>query len=436
MFPYPSGDLHTGHWYAVAPSDAAARYRRMLGYNVMFPMGFDAFGLPAENAAIRRGVDPKEWTYANIERMRGQLKAMGAMFDWDREIASCDPDYYRWTQWWFLKLYERGLAYRAEAAANWCPGCQTVLANEQVLDGRCERSDDVVERRFLTQWFFRITDYADELLRFDGLEWPERIQTMQRNWIGRSEGARLHFGLDVEGVDERLTVFTTRPDTVYGATFMVLAPEHPLVGRITTDAQRSAVDEYVRARLPRHRDRAALDGAGEDRRVHRRLRDQPLQRRSHPDLDRRLRARGPTGRARSWPCPRTTSATSSSRRSSGSTSCRCSTTPRIDVSKSLTEAFTAGGRMINSGPFDGTAASDAIGRVTSHAEGEGVGEGAITYRLRDWLISRQRYWGAPHPDDPLRGMRHRSRARGGSAGPPPRERPLRADRPVAADADR
>ncbi|MES4791669.1 MAG: leucine--tRNA ligase, partial [Chloroflexota bacterium] len=244
MFPYPSGDLHTGHWYAMAPSDAAARYWRMRGYNVLFPMGFDAFGLPAENAAIKRGIDPKAWTYANIDRMRGQLRMMGASFDWDREVITSDPEYYKWTQWWFLKFYEKGLAYRAEAAANWCPGCQTVLANEQVVDGRCERSDDLVERRFLTQWFFRITAYAEELLRFDGIDWPERIKVMQTNWIGRSEGATLEFPIDVPGIDVPLEVFTTRPDTVFGATFMVLAPEHPLVERITTAEQRPAVDDY------------------------------------------------------------------------------------------------------------------------------------------------------------------------------------------------
>jgi leucyl-tRNA synthetase len=214
MFPYPSGDLHTGHWYAMAPSDAAARYRRMQGYNVLFPMGFDAFGLPAENAAIKRGIDPKAWTYANIDRMRGQLRMMGASFDWDREVITSDPEYYKWTQWWFLKFYEKGLAYRAEAAANWCPGCQTVLANEQVIDGRCERSDDIVERRFLTQWFFRITAYAEELLRFDGIDWPERIKVMQTNWIGRSEGATLQFRVDVPGVDEPLRVNTRTPRPV------------------------------------------------------------------------------------------------------------------------------------------------------------------------------------------------------------------------------
>ncbi|MEX1103988.1 MAG: class I tRNA ligase family protein, partial [Dehalococcoidia bacterium] len=247
MFPYPSGDLHTGHWYHYSGADTHARYMRMKGYNVMFPMGFDAFGLPAENAAIKAGVDPAGWTATNIDNFRRQFKMMGSSFDWSREVITSDPDYYRWTQWWFLQLFHRGLAYRAEAAANWCPGCQTVLANEQVVNGRCERSDDIVERRFLTQWFFKITDYADELLRFEGIEWPERIQTMQTNWIGRSEGAILHFPIDVSGVEERLSVFTTRPDTVYGATFMVVAPEHPLVDRITTPVQRAVVEAYIQA---------------------------------------------------------------------------------------------------------------------------------------------------------------------------------------------
>ncbi|HJP41371.1 MAG TPA: class I tRNA ligase family protein, partial [Dehalococcoidia bacterium] len=201
MFPYPSGDLHTGHWYAMAPSDAAARYRRMLGYNVLFPMGFDSFGLPAENAAIRRGVDPHGWTHSNIERMHQQLRMMGPSFDWDREIVTSDPNYYEWTQWWFLQLFNRGLAYREAAQANWCTGCQTVLANEQVIDGVCERCDSPVTRRFLTQWFFKTTAYAEELLDFDGLQWPEPIKTRQANWIGRSEGEDLDFKVDVSGVD-------------------------------------------------------------------------------------------------------------------------------------------------------------------------------------------------------------------------------------------
>ena len=396
MFPYPSGDLHTGHWYVLAPTDAAARFRRMQGYNVMFPIGFDAFGLPAENAAIERGVDPKEWTYQNIERMREQLHAMGASFDWDREVVTCDPDYYRWTQWWFLKLYERGLSYRAEAAANWCPGCQTVLANEQVLDGRCERSDDVVERRFLTQWFFKITDYAEELLDFSKIEWPERIATMQRNWIGRSDGASLDFAVDVPGIAEPLTVFTTRPDTVYGATFMVLAPEHPLVEHITTSDQCGAVVEYVAAaaqvteieRLSTDRTKTGVfTGA---------YAINPFSGTRIPiwTADYVLVTYG-TGAIMAVPAH-------DQRDFEFARKYDLAVVPVFDsadvnVSEPLTAAFTEGGAMINSGPFDGTPADEAVERLTAHAEAEGTGTGAVTYRLRDWLISRQRYWGTPIP---------------------------------------
>ena len=396
MFPYPSGDLHTGHWYVLAPTDAAARFKRMQGYNVMFPIGFDAFGLPAENAAIERGVDPKEWTYQNIERMREQLHAMGASFDWDREVVTCDPDYYRWTQWWFLKLYERGLAYRAEAAANWCPGCQTVLANEQVLDGRCERSDDVVERRFLTQWFFKITDYAEELLDFSKIEWPERIATMQRNWIGRSDGASLDFAVDVPGIAEPLTVFTTRPDTVYGATFMVLAPEHPLVEQLTTAEQRGAVVEYVAAavqateieRLSTDRAKTGVfTGA---------YAINPFSGARIPIwiADYVLLTYG-TGAIMAVPAH-------DQRDFEFARKYDLAVVPVFDsadvnVSEPLTAAFTEGGAMINSGRFDGTPGDEAVARLNAHAETEGTGRGAVTYRLRDWLISRQRYWGTPIP---------------------------------------
>ena len=248
MLPYPSGDLHIGHWFAMSPSDAAARYRRMTGYNVLFPMGFDAFGLPAENAAIKRGIHPLKWTYENIDYMRNQLKLMGTMFDWSREVITCDPEYYKWTQWWFLQLLKHDLAYKKRAAVWWCPKDQTVLANEQVIDGKCERCDTVVSKRDLEQWFFRITNYADELLEFNDIQWTDQVMTMQRNWIGRSEGAHLDFGLDVPGVDTKdVTVFTTRPDTVFGVTFFVLAPEHPLVDQITTPEQRAAVEAYVAA---------------------------------------------------------------------------------------------------------------------------------------------------------------------------------------------
>ncbi|OIO97940.1 MAG: leucine--tRNA ligase [Anaerolineae bacterium CG2_30_64_16] len=268
MLPYPSGDLHIGHWYAMTPSDAAARYRRMKGYNVFFPIGFDAFGLPAEGAAIKHGIHPYTWTMANIERMRAQLRSMGAMWAWDHEAVSCDPRYYAWTQWFFLKLYEHGLAYRKFAPVDFCPHCNTTLAREQVWgeDRHCERCGTPVIKKELEQWFFKITDYADELLRFDGIDWPERIRTMQTNWIGRSEGAEVTFpidmgdsgsGIGVQSADtaipntqypipgtDAITVFTTRPDTLWGATFMVLAPEHPLVEKLTTEEHRAAVDAY------------------------------------------------------------------------------------------------------------------------------------------------------------------------------------------------
>ena len=249
MLPYPSGDLHIGHWYAMAPSDVRARYSRMRGYNVLFPMGFDAFGLPAENAAIDRGIHPYTWTMSNIERMRKQLKSMGAMFDWEREAISCLPGYYRWTQWFFLKFYEAGIAYKAFAPVDFCPHCNTTLAREQVWgdDRHCERCGTPVVKKDLDQWFFRITKYADELLDFGGIDWPERVEAMQTNWIGRSEGADVVFPLTSPGSagGTGIVVFTTRPDTLWGATFMVLAPEHPLVRELTTPGQRAEVEAYA-----------------------------------------------------------------------------------------------------------------------------------------------------------------------------------------------
>ncbi len=396
MFPYPSGDLHTGHWYAMAPSDAAARYRRMQGHNVMFPMGFDAFGLPAENAAIKRGIDPAEWTFANVDRMRSQLRLMGASFDWDREVVTASPDYYKWTQWWFLQLYNGGLAYRAEAAANWCPGCQTVLANEQVVDGRCERSDDVVERRFLTQWFFRITAYAEELLKFDDVDWPESIRTRQTNWIGRSEGARLTFAVDAAGVDEPITVFTTRPDTVYGATFMVLAPEHPLVQRITTPAQREAVANYV-SQTARQTEIERLSTEKEKTGVFTgAYAVNPFNGARIPIwiADYVLVTYG-TGAIMAVPAHDERDFAFA--RKYGLEVIPVFSHPEVDTSQPLTAAYAHGDRMINSGPFDGTPDAEAFDRVSAYAEERGFGERTVNYRLRDWLISRQRYWGAPIP---------------------------------------
>ncbi|MFH1638969.1 MAG: class I tRNA ligase family protein, partial [Chloroflexota bacterium] len=263
MFPYTSGDLHIGHWYAMVPSDVRARFKRMQGYNVLHPMGFDSFGLPAENAAIKRGIHPHNWTMQNITNMRRQLKSIGAIYDWSREAITCLPEYYRWTQWFFLKMYEAGLAYRAMAPVNWCPSCQTVLANEQVIgeDAVCERCETPVIHRNLEQWFFRITKYADELMRHDGLDWPERIKLMQRNWVGRSEGTEISFLIDSSSATQKeIRVFTTRPDTVFGVTFMVFAPEHPLVAEITTPDKKAEVEAYIeRTRRRNERERLSTE---------------------------------------------------------------------------------------------------------------------------------------------------------------------------------
>jgi leucyl-tRNA synthetase len=260
MYPYPSGDLHMGHWYAMVPSDTRARWMRLKGYNVIFPMGFDSFGLPAENAAIKRGIHPKEWTYANIERMRSQLRSMGPMFDWERECITSDPAFYKWSQWFFLKLYDLGLAYKKMSPVDFCPTCNTTLAREQVWgeDRHCERCGTPVIKKDLDQWFFKITTYADELLDYSKLNWPERVHAMQKNWIGRSEGAEVVFKTELGG--HELPVFTTRPDTLWGASFMVMAPEHPLVAELTTAEQRAQVEAYVeQATRQTEIDRLAVD---------------------------------------------------------------------------------------------------------------------------------------------------------------------------------
>ena len=397
MLPYTSGDLHIGHWFAMAPSDTIARFRRMNGANVLFPMGFDAFGLPAENAAIARGTHPKDWTDGNIERMRGQLKRMGAMFDWEREVNTSAPDYYRWTQWWFLKLFEQGLAYRGGAAVNWCPSCATVLANEQVEDGRCERSGDLVEQREMEQWFFRITDYADELLANEAMAWPEHVKLMQRNWIGRSEGAEASFALEspaADGTDE-IRVFTTRPDTLHGVTFMVLAPEHRLVAELTTEGQREEVEAYVRASLRAselERQSAERDKTGvftgsycvnrlTGERVPIWIADYVLASYgtgavmgvpAHDDRD--FEFAGLFG----LPIPVVIA-------------------PEDWDGAPLAEAYLEPGVLVNSGQFDGTPSEEAKAAITAHLDANGWGGPTVQYRLRDWLISRQRYWGAPIP---------------------------------------
>ena len=251
MFPYPSGDLHIGHWFAYSGGDAAARFKRMEGYNVLHPQGFDAFGLPAENAAIRSNIHPRFWTYSNIAKMRNQFDLMGNSYDWSRQIITCDPEYYKWNQYFFLKFLENGLAYRSEGAVNWCPEpCQTTLANEQVIDGKCERCETPVIKRNMSQWYFAITKYADEMLDMSGIDWPEKVITSQENWIGRSEGVNIRFDISEYALDTKaIATFTTRIDTIFGVTFVVLAPEHPLVDGLTQPEYRATVEEYVAAAI-------------------------------------------------------------------------------------------------------------------------------------------------------------------------------------------
>ncbi|GLV58808.1 leucine--tRNA ligase [Dictyobacter sp. S3.2.2.5] len=400
MFPYPSGDLHMGHWYNYSPFDAYGRFKRMQGYNVMQPIGFDAFGLPAENAAIKRGVQARTWTLSNIENMRKQLRAMGAQWDWQREVITCLPDYYKWTQWLFLQFYKKGLAYRTKAPANWCPGCNTTLANEQVLaDGTCERCGSMVIRKEIDQWLLKISAYAERLLDFSEVEdWPEKTITMQRNWIGRSEGAEIRFSAEIDGQVEEVPVFTTRPDTIYGVTFFVLAPEHPWVEKITTPEQRAEVDAYVtQARRMTEIERMSSDkeksgvftgayvtnpvsgekipvwiadyvlmsyGAGAIMGVPAHdQRDFEFARKFGIPIREVIRGEGEEA-----------------------------TDPAT-----WTEAKEALGVMVNSGPFDGTPGEESKARVIAYIEEKGIGHSKINYRLRDWLISRQRYWGAPIP---------------------------------------
>jgi leucyl-tRNA synthetase len=399
MFPYPSGDLHMGHLEAFSGGDAIARYKWMRGYNVLHPIGWDAFGLPAENAAIKRGgVHPKEWTYANIEQQRRSFVRLGMSFDWSRQFNTCDPSYYRWTQWLFLKLYERGLAYRKAAAVNWCPKDQTVLANEQVVGGRCERCDTPVTKRELEQWFFRITAYADRLLddmaQLTG--WSERVLTMQRNWIGRSEGADVRFRV-VETGDE-VVVFTTRPDTLWGVTFFVLAPEHPLARRLVAGTEREAAFEAFLERV-RRRTEVERTAAGRRREglflgAHA---ENPVNGERVPiyAADYVLLEYG-TGAIMGVPAHDQRDFEFA--RQEG-LPVRVVIQPpgeRLEGDR-MVEAYPGEGVMVASGPFDGTPTDVAVERVTRWLEERGLGRRAVRYRLRDWLISRQRYWGAPIP---------------------------------------
>ncbi|MGD9394624.1 MAG: leucine--tRNA ligase [Dehalococcoidia bacterium] len=396
MFPYTSGDLHIGHWYPMAPSDVHARYKRMQGYNVLYPMGFDAFGLPAENAAIKRGIHPFIWTMQNVENMRRQLKSIGAIFDWSREVITCLPDYYKWTQWFFLKLYEHGLAYRAKAPVNWCPQCQTVLANEQVLDGFCERCDTAVVRRDLEQWFFRITKYADELMEFEGIDWPERIKIMQRNWVGKSTGTEISFALDHPATKEKeIKVFTTRPDTTFGVTFMVLAPEHPLVAKLTAPEKKAEVEEYInktrrQTEIERLSTEREKDGVFIGAHVINRLNGEKV-----PIwiADYVLLGYG-TGAVMGVPAHDERDFAFAKKYN---LPIRVVVAPTDWDGQDLKQAYIEPGKIVNSGQFDGQPSEEGIESITDFLEEKGWGKRAVSYRLRDWLISRQRYWGAPIP---------------------------------------
>ncbi|MES2211293.1 MAG: leucine--tRNA ligase [Chloroflexota bacterium] len=402
MYDYPSGNLHIGHWYVKTPTDAIARYHRMLGQNVFFPVGFDAYGLPAENAAIKNGINPRDWTMSNIETMRRQLRTMGASFDWDAEVVTCDPAYYRWNQWLFLEFMKAGLVYRAKAPVDWCPNDGT-LAREQVegMDRRCWRCGAKVEKRDLEQWRMRITKYADELLDFSGIAWPEPIRAMQTNWIGRSEGGEIVFTTapsDHHAGGEELRVFTTRPDTLFGATFMVLAPEHPLVESLTAPERRLEVDAYVEnarnateiERLSTDREKTGVAIGAEA--------VNPINGERIPIYiaDYVLAGYG-TGAIMAVPAHDERDFAFATQ--FGLPIRRVVAVPGTEDAP-LDSAFISHAddeQLVNSGPYTGLAADEGGRAIIAALAERGAGEPAITYRIRDWLVSRQRYWGTPIP---------------------------------------
>ncbi len=416
MFPYPSGDLHIGHWYNYAPADIWARWKRRQGtFNVLSPIGFDAFGLPAENAAIKGKLHPRDWTVKNIARMREQLKSIGTIYDWSREVVTCEPAYYRWNQWLFLQLFKAGLAYHAPVAANWCPKCKTVLANEQVVDGVCERCGAPVVQKHVTQWLFKITAYADQLLDdLEALDWPEKTKAMQRNWIGKSEGAIIRFKIQDQKSKSKhasqtgktsttkdgesakfIEVFTTRADTLYGATYLVLAPEHPLVARVTTPAKRRAVDRYLAAtKRKTERERMAevkrktgvFVGA---------YAINPANGASIPIWisDYVLMGYG-TGAIMAVPA----------HDARDFAFAQAMKLPMIEVvspdakpHRRLTKPSIADGILIRSGPFSEKSSDDGRRLIIAELEKQGLAKSTVQHRLRDWIISRQRYWGTPIP---------------------------------------
>jgi leucyl-tRNA synthetase len=400
MFPYPSGDLHMGHLEAFSGGDVIARFKRMQGNNVLHPIGWDAFGLPAENAAIQRGVHPKTWTYSNIETQRATFRRLGISFDWSRSFNTCDPDYYRWTQWLFLRFHERRLAYRKASPVNWCPHDQTVLANEQVVNGRCERCGTVVVKRQLEQWFFKITDYAQRLLddmrELEG-RWTDKVLTMQRNWIGRSEGAYVDF--EVEATGEKVRVFTTRPDTLFGATFFVLAPEHELAERLVAGTGHEQPFRAFRERVSRETEIERLSSEQDKEGVFLgAYAINPVNGERIPvwSADYVLTDYG-TGAIMAVPAHDERDFEFAR---------KYGLPIRVVVQpegaepvepEAMAEAWAGDGVLVNSGQYDGLPSTEAKRRITEDLARRGRGEEAVNFRLRDWLLSRQRYWGCPIP---------------------------------------
>lgn len=396
MFPYPSGKLHMGHVRNYSIGDVIARFKRMSGYNVLHPMGWDSFGLPAENAAIKHGIHPFTWTDENMKDMREQLKSLGFSYDWSREVATCKPDYYRWMQWIFIQFYKKGLAYKKNNPVNWCPDCQTVLANEQVVEGCCERCHTPVTKKHLSQWYLRITDYADRLLEdLDNLPgWPDKVKAMQKNWIGRSEGAEVKFTID--GFDKELVVYTTRPDTLFGVTYMVLSPEHPYVAELVAGTEYEApVKAYIEESAHKselERTSLSKEKTGEFLGVYA---INPVNGRKVPVYisDYVMMDYG-TGAIMAVPAH-------DQRDFDFAKKFGLDIIPVVDVEgvdlDDLQEAAAAEGTMINSGKYDGMNNKDAIRRIIDDLDSQGLGHKEVNFKLRDWLISRQRYWGCPIP---------------------------------------
>ncbi|SHH29923.1 leucine--tRNA ligase [Thermosipho atlanticus] len=397
MFPYPSGTLHVGHVKNYVIGDIVARYKRMKGYNVLHPFGYDAFGLPAENAAIKNKIHPEEWTFKNINIIKNQIKKIGISYDWTREIATCKEDYYKWTQWLFIKLYENGLAYKKKGAVNWCPNCNTVLANEQVVDGKCERCGTEVTIKHLEQWYFKITEYAEKLLNdLDKLEgWPENVKIMQRNWIGKSIGAEVDFPVD--GLDMKIRVFTTRPDTLWGVTFMAISPESPLVEQIVTEEKKEELYKFLhKVSLEDRFKRTSVDAEKEGIFLGRYAINPVTGEKIPIYVANYILYEYGTGAIMAVPAHDQRDFAFA--RKYGLPIMVVIDNPEspLDPDK-MEEAYEEEGIMINSGPFNGLNSKKAIEKVIEYLEEKGIGKRSVQYKLRDWLISRQRYWGAPIP---------------------------------------